>query len=58
MKTIGILTAVILLLGGFAALTFFADLDLARWFTCSGPLAQPQDKDSDFCKNTSLSPQK
>lgn len=52
MKTAGIIAGIVLMLGGFIALALWADLDVAKWFTCSGPLAQPEDQKSHLCRET------
>lgn len=56
MKPAALVAGALLILGGFAALTFWADLDLTKWFTCNGPLALPEDQKSNFCRETETVP--
>jgi hypothetical protein len=45
-----IILAIIAALVAFTGITFVLDIDFARWFTCTGPFANQQDKASDACK--------
>jgi hypothetical protein len=45
-----IILTVIAVLAAFTGIVFVLDIDFARWFTCNGPLANQQDKNSDVCK--------
>lgn len=45
-----VILSIIAVLFGFTAIVLIFDIDFMRWLTCSSPIANQQDKNSDVCK--------
>ncbi|MEG3438178.1 hypothetical protein V0288_13700 [Pannus brasiliensis CCIBt3594] len=51
-----IIFSILFVLVLFTGIVLILDIDFARWFTCTGPFANPQDKASEVCKRLENAP--